>query len=140
LTEALTDRIAIGIVVGLVVGKTVGIFATSYLVARFTRATLNPDLRWVDLLGVAALAGIGFTVSLLIGELAYGVGGGRDEYVKIGVWPARYWRQPWPQRSFAAGTAPTATWPLSRTATATLTASPTCTTRQPRRRHACHDR
>jgi Na+:H+ antiporter, NhaA family len=85
LTEALTDRIAIGIIVGLVVGKTVGIFATSYLVARFTRATLNPDLRWVDLLGVAALAGIGFTVSLLIGELAYGVGGGRDEYVKIGV-------------------------------------------------------
>jgi NhaA family Na+:H+ antiporter len=85
LTEALTDRIAIGIIVGLVVGKTVGIFATSYLVARFTHATLNPDLRWVDLLGVAALAGIGFTVSLLIGELAYGVGGGRDEYVKIGV-------------------------------------------------------
>jgi Na+:H+ antiporter, NhaA family len=85
LTEALTDRIAIGIVVGLVVGKTVGIFATSYLVARFTRATLNPDLRWVDVFGVAALAGIGFTVSLLIGELAYGVGGGRDEYVKIGV-------------------------------------------------------
>jgi NhaA family Na+:H+ antiporter len=85
LTEALTDRIAIGIVVGLVVGKTLGIFATSYVVARFTRAALNPDLRWVDVLGVAALAGIGFTVSLLIGELAYGVGSGRDEYVKIGV-------------------------------------------------------
>jgi NhaA family Na+:H+ antiporter len=36
-------------------------------------------------LGVAALAGIGFTVSLLIGELAYGVGSERDEYVKVGV-------------------------------------------------------
>jgi NhaA family Na+:H+ antiporter len=36
-------------------------------------------------LGVAALAGIGFTVSLLIGELAYGAGSERDEHVKIGV-------------------------------------------------------
>jgi hypothetical protein len=85
LTEALSAPITIGIVVGLVVGKTVGIFATSYLVARFTRAALNSDLRWMDVLGVAALAGIGFTVSLLIGDLAYGVEGGRAEYVKIGV-------------------------------------------------------
>lgn len=85
LREALADRITLGIVAGLVVGKIVGIFATSYLVARLTRAALNPDLRWVDVLGVAALAGIGFTVSLLIGELAYGVGSGRDEQVKVGV-------------------------------------------------------
>lgn len=85
LGEALADRVALGIIVGLVVGKIVGILATSYLVARFTRATLNADLRWVDVLGVAALAGIGFTVSLLIGELAYGVGSERDEHVKVGV-------------------------------------------------------
>jgi Na+:H+ antiporter, NhaA family len=85
LTEALTARITIGIVVGLVVGKAVGIFATSYLVARFTRASLNPDLRWVDVVGVATLAGIGFTVSLLIGELAYGVTDDSTEYVRIGV-------------------------------------------------------
>ena len=85
LAEALADRVALGIIAGLVVGKIVGIVATSYLVARFTRATLNAGLRWVDVFGVAALAGIGFTVSLLIGELAYGVGSERDEHVKVGV-------------------------------------------------------
>jgi NhaA family Na+:H+ antiporter len=85
LREAYADSIAIGIIVGLVAGKTIGILATSYLLARFTRASLDTDLRWIDVLGVAALAGIGFTVSLLLGELAYGVDGNRDEYVKVGV-------------------------------------------------------
>ena len=42
-------------------------------------------MRWVDVLGIAALAGIGFTVSLLIGELAYGAGSEGDELAKIGV-------------------------------------------------------
>lgn len=60
-----------GIVVGLVVGKIVGIFAGTYLAVRFTRARLNPDLAWADVFALAALAGIGFTVSLLIGELAF---------------------------------------------------------------------
>jgi NhaA family Na+:H+ antiporter len=85
LTESLSDRVAIGIVAGLVVGKTVGIFGSTYLMARFTRATLNDDLRWVDVLGLSMLAGIGFTVSLLIGDLAYGSGSVRDEHVKVGV-------------------------------------------------------
>ena len=85
LTESLTDRVAIGIVVGLVAGKTIGIFASTFLVAKFTRASLDEDLRWVDVLGVAMLAGVGFTVSLLIGELAYGQGSERDEHVKVGV-------------------------------------------------------
>ncbi len=61
----------LGVVVGLVVGKTLGIFAGTYLAARFTRAQLNPDLAWADVLGLPALAGIGFTVALLIGELAF---------------------------------------------------------------------
>ena len=85
LTEALTSPVALGIVVGLVVGKTLGVFGATYLMARFTRVTLDEDLRWVDVLGVAVLAGIGFTVSLLIGELAYGTGSERDEHVKVGV-------------------------------------------------------
>ena len=85
LRSALTDTVALGIVVGLVLGKTVGIFTATYLMARFTRATLDEDLRWVDVAGVAVLAGIGFTVSLLIGELAYGSGSERDEHVKVGV-------------------------------------------------------
>ena len=85
LTESLTDRVALGIVAGLVVGKTVGIFGSTYLMARFTRATLNDDLRWVDVLGLSMLAGIGFTVSLLIGDLAFGADNLRDEHVKVGV-------------------------------------------------------
>ena len=65
MAESLTDRVAVGIVVGLVVGKTIGIFGSTYLVARFTRARLDDDLRWIDVFGIAVLSGIGFTVSLL---------------------------------------------------------------------------
>ncbi|MGW2562654.1 Na+/H+ antiporter NhaA [Streptomyces sp. NPDC001514] len=61
----------LGVVLGLVVGKTIGIFGGTWLAARFTRAELNDDLAWPDVFAVAALAGIGFTVSLLIGELAF---------------------------------------------------------------------
>ncbi|MGR8009209.1 Na+/H+ antiporter NhaA [Streptomyces hypolithicus] len=61
----------LGVVLGLVVGKTVGIFGGTWLAARFTRAELNDDLAWPDVFAVASLAGIGFTVSLLIGELAF---------------------------------------------------------------------
>ncbi|NXY95353.1 Na+/H+ antiporter NhaA [Streptomyces sp. BR123] len=61
----------LGVVLGLVVGKAVGIFGGTWLAARFTRAELGGDLAWPDVLAVAALAGIGFTVSLLIGELAF---------------------------------------------------------------------
>jgi NhaA family Na+:H+ antiporter len=85
LGDALTDPVALGIVAGLVVGKPVGIFGSTWLLARFTRAQLDDDLAWVDVLGVAMLAGIGFTVSLLIGELAFGPDDLTDEHVKVGV-------------------------------------------------------
>ncbi|WP_426570097.1 Na+/H+ antiporter NhaA [Streptomyces canus] len=71
LGEVFTRPEPLGVVLGLVVGKTVGIFAGTYLAARFTRARLNPDLAWADVLALAVLAGIGFTVALLIGELAF---------------------------------------------------------------------
>ncbi|WP_326660476.1 Na+/H+ antiporter NhaA [Streptomyces sp. NBC_00385] len=61
----------LGVVLGLVVGKTIGIFGGTWLATRFTKAELNKDLAWADVFAVAALAGIGFTVSLLIGELAF---------------------------------------------------------------------
>jgi NhaA family Na+:H+ antiporter len=83
--EALGDPIAIGIVAGLVVGKTIGVLGTTYLVSRFTRATLDAGLAWRDVFGVAVLAGIGFTVSLLIGDLAFGESTERDDHVKVGV-------------------------------------------------------
>ncbi|MFD0343527.1 Na+/H+ antiporter NhaA [Streptomyces sp. NPDC127117] len=61
----------LGVVLGLVVGKTVGIFGGTWLATRFTKAELNKELAWADVFAVASLAGIGFTVSLLIGELAF---------------------------------------------------------------------
>jgi NhaA family Na+:H+ antiporter len=85
LTAALTDPVTLGIVVGLVVGKPVGILATTFLLSRLRLFRLDPSLRWGDLVGMAFVAGIGFTVSLLIGELAYGAATVADEHVKIGV-------------------------------------------------------
>jgi NhaA family Na+:H+ antiporter len=85
LVDSLGDRVALGIVCGLVVGKTVGILGSTWLLATFTRAELDDELAWVDVLGMAMLAGIGFTVSLLIGELAFGQGSEREDHVKVGV-------------------------------------------------------
>ena len=83
--DALTDPVALGIVAGLLVGKSVGVAGSTWLLARFTRADLDEDLAWIDVIGLSLLAGIGFTVSLLIGELAFGAGSARDEHVKVGV-------------------------------------------------------
>jgi NhaA family Na+:H+ antiporter len=79
------DGVTAGIVAGLVVGKTIGILGSTWLVQRFTRAQLAEGLSWWDVFGLAILAGIGFTVSLLVGELAFGTGSAADDHVKIGV-------------------------------------------------------
>ena len=71
IVEALTSPIALGIGIGLVVGKPIGIVCTAWLVARFTRASLAPSITWADVTAVGVLAGVGFTVALLIAELAY---------------------------------------------------------------------
>ncbi len=85
LRDALSDPIAVGVVCGLVIGKPVGVLGAAWLVATFTHAELDTDLSWVDVLGVALLAGIGFTVSLLIGELAFGLTSERTDHVKVAV-------------------------------------------------------
>ena len=85
LGAALRHPVTIGVLAGLVLGKPLGVFATTFLLARFTGATLDDDLAWRDVLGVAMLAGIGFTVSLLIGELAFGYGTVTGADAKIGV-------------------------------------------------------
>jgi NhaA family Na+:H+ antiporter len=81
----LRDPVAVGVVAGLVVGKLVGVLGSTYLLARFTRARLDDDLAWSDIAGLAILTGVGFTVSLLVGELAFGAGSARDEHVKVGI-------------------------------------------------------
>ncbi len=67
----LHEPIVIGVLVGLVLGKPLGVLTGTYLVTRLTHAELNEDLTWAQLVGVAILAGIGFTVSLLVSELSF---------------------------------------------------------------------
>ena len=85
LGAALADTVTLGIAGGLVLGKAVGVLGSTWLVQRFTRARLADELTWWDVLGLSLLAGIGFTVSLLVGELAFGTGTPQDDHVKIGV-------------------------------------------------------
>jgi NhaA family Na+:H+ antiporter len=85
LGDVFTKPETLGVVLGLVVGKAVGIFGGTWLTARFTRASLSDDLAWADVFAVAALAGIGFTVSLLIGELAFDGDAAPTDEVKAAV-------------------------------------------------------
>ena len=65
------DPIAIGIMLGLVIGKPLGITLTTWLLTRFTRATLGSSVLWREVIGVGALAGVGFTVAMLVSELSF---------------------------------------------------------------------
>ena len=85
LQSALTDPIAIGVIAGLVLGKPIGILTATFLTSKLTRRPLQKGLTWPDLAGVALLGGIGFTVSLLIGELSFGANPAADDHVKIAV-------------------------------------------------------
>jgi NhaA family Na+:H+ antiporter len=85
LATSLSNSVAFGIILALVLGKPLGILAATYLVARFTKADLDEGLAWVDVFGLAILSGIGFTVSLLIGELAFGEGSPRFALVQVAV-------------------------------------------------------
>ncbi|HEX7166452.1 MAG TPA: Na+/H+ antiporter NhaA [Acidimicrobiales bacterium] len=71
LADATRSPVTLGVVVGLVVGKTVGITGAAWLATRAGIATLGAGVRWRQLTGVAALGGIGFTVSLFITDLAF---------------------------------------------------------------------
>jgi NhaA family Na+:H+ antiporter len=71
LGDVFKDRIPLAIAAGLFVGKFLGVLGGAYLTARFTRAELSDDLEWRDIAAISALAGVGFTVSLLISELAF---------------------------------------------------------------------
>ncbi|MBM3691252.1 MAG: Na+/H+ antiporter NhaA [Actinobacteria bacterium] len=69
--DTVGSEIAIAVIFGLVVGKPLGVIGATYLLTRFTSARLNENLRWSDVLSVGLLAGIGFTVSLLITKLSF---------------------------------------------------------------------
>ena len=71
LSDLAKSPVSLGIFFGLVFGKPIGIVGTAWLVAKFTRASLSPGLSWWDVATIGLLAGVGFTVSLLINELAF---------------------------------------------------------------------
>ncbi len=79
----LTEPIVVGVVLALVLGKPLGILGGSWLVTRFTRAELNDELEWRDLIGVGVVAGVGFTVSLLVSDLSFT--GAQREQAKTAV-------------------------------------------------------
>lgn len=83
--ELLSSPVSIGIIAALVVGKSVGVFVTTFLVTRLPGVQLPRGIAWIDLFAVALLAGIGFTVSLLIGELSFGLGAGLGDQAKVGI-------------------------------------------------------
>lgn len=71
LADVVTHPITIGITLGLVVGKTIGVLGGAWLTAKITGAQLHGGVRWREVGAVAMLAGIGFTVALLVAELAF---------------------------------------------------------------------
>ena len=85
LGDALSDRTSVGIVAGLVVGKTVGILGVGLATARIARSPILREVTLSDLLGLSVLGGVGFTVSLLIGELAFPPGSPHLEHVPVAV-------------------------------------------------------
>ena len=71
LAEALSDPLTLGVLCGLIIGQPIGVTLGAFLVSRFTKGTLNPDLSWWDVVVVGSLASIGFTVALLIAEVSF---------------------------------------------------------------------
>ncbi|HQY34141.1 Na+/H+ antiporter NhaA [Actinotalea sp.] len=85
LAAAAADPVAQGVALGLVLGKPIGIVLATWLVATITRTPLAPGLSWADVVAVGFVAGIGFTVSLLIGALAFGEGSASGDHVRAAV-------------------------------------------------------
>ncbi|MGP5680009.1 Na+/H+ antiporter NhaA [Glutamicibacter arilaitensis] len=83
--NVLTDPVVWGIVLGLVLGKPIGILGFTWVLTKFTKASLDKDAGWGDLFGVTLLAGIGFTVSLLVSELSFGLESPHYEHAKVAI-------------------------------------------------------
>jgi Na+/H+ antiporter NhaA len=71
LRDGFTSSITLGILVGYVVGKPVGILGGTWLLTRMTRRRLRPPVGWAAVAGGGTIAGIGFTVSLLVATIAF---------------------------------------------------------------------
>jgi Na+/H+ antiporter NhaA len=83
LSRALTSPITLGVFFGYVLGKPIGILGSSWLITRLTGRRLRPPVGWAAVAGGGTIAGIGFTVSLLIATLAFS--GAQLEEAKFGI-------------------------------------------------------
>ena len=83
LERAFSSPITLGILFGYVAGKPLGILGASWLVARLSRERLRPPVGWAAVAGGGTIAGIGFTVSLLVATLAFD--GPQLEEAKLGI-------------------------------------------------------
>ena len=82
----LLQTVPLGITVGLLFGKAIGVFGAAWLMIRFTNARLPDQANWMQFFGVSVLCGVGFTMSLFIGGLAFeGQGAAFDTQLKLGV-------------------------------------------------------
>jgi len=79
------EPVTIGVVVGLVLGKPLGVMAAAALVVLTGRARLPFNAGWLELAGVALLAGIGFTVSIFVAGLAFEPGSAVEDAAKVGI-------------------------------------------------------
>ena len=83
--SSLLDKVPLGIVLGLFVGKQIGVFIFSYISIKLKFAQLPTNSNWYNFYGVGVLTGIGFTMSLFVGNLAFVENIQYMDGVKIGV-------------------------------------------------------
>ncbi|TIV71927.1 MAG: Na+/H+ antiporter NhaA [Mesorhizobium sp.] len=82
---ALVEPLTLGVAAGLVLGKLAGVFGSSALAIRLGLADLPVDAGWLHMLGISLLCGIGFTMSLFIGLLAFASDAALQDAVKVGI-------------------------------------------------------
>ncbi|TPN93754.1 Na+/H+ antiporter NhaA [Mesorhizobium sp. B1-1-5] len=82
---ALVEPLTLGVAAGLVLGKLVGVFGSSAMAIRFGLADLPANAGWLHMLGISLLCGIGFTMSLFIGLLAFAGDPALQDAVKVGI-------------------------------------------------------
>ena len=81
----LVEPLTLGVAAGLVLGKLVGVFGSSALAIRLGLADLPVNADWMHMVGISLLCGIGFTMSLFIGLLAFGSDAALQDAVKVGI-------------------------------------------------------
>ena len=81
--EQMTAPLVLGVALGLFVGKQIGVFGAVWLAAAFRIGRKPTDATWLEVYGVSALCGVGFTISLFIGVLAFPGAGDSPEQIQV---------------------------------------------------------